>query len=78
LLFSGHKFPTTNARMPIKGSEDGDFRLVYFQKKETKNLLGLGPRTQCRNKKNLNLPPGPALAGAGPNARPGRGAQCKT
>jgi len=26
----------------------------------------------------ISLQPGPALADAGPNARPGRGAQCKS
>ena len=29
----GHNLPTTNARWPVKGSKDADFRLVYFIRK---------------------------------------------
>jgi len=28
--FFGHNLLITNARMPIKGSQDADFRLVFF------------------------------------------------
>jgi len=34
LLFLGYNFPNNNARKPIKGSKDADFRLVYLKKKE--------------------------------------------
>jgi len=33
LLFLGDNLPTTYARWPIKGSEDEDFDLVYFKRK---------------------------------------------
>ena len=54
LLFLGHKFPTTNAGKPIKGSKDADYRHVVIEKKK-KLGLGVGARVDEVGQKCLSL-----------------------
>jgi len=55
-MFFGHNFCTTNARWPIKGYRDADFRLVFFLKKETKiGSRSWGPGPDDVGQKGLNL-----------------------
>jgi len=46
-------FRTTDARRPIKGSQDAGFRLRLFARKKN---LSLRPRVRWRHQKNVVLP----------------------